>query len=115
MANPMIAVLKYYGAPVNRHEYLNTAYMGKPPAKLDPESEAELPQDDVRFMPERYPTHEEQAAEEAEKTGGVPDIVIGGGAKGTEQKGQEQFMNDQKFLDRLDDEQYGEKRKSNII
>jgi hypothetical protein len=67
MANPMIAVLKHYGSPVNRDEYLRTAYLGKPPARLDPESEAELPQDDVRFMAFRPTTHEEVAAEEAEK------------------------------------------------
>lgn len=67
MANPMIAVLRHYGSPVNRDEYLRTAYMGKPPAKLDPESEAELPQDDSRFMEFRPTTHEEVAAEEAEK------------------------------------------------
>lgn len=67
MANPMIAVLKHYGSPVNRDEYLRTAYMGKPPHTLDPESEAELPQDDARFMAFRPTTHEEVAAEEAEK------------------------------------------------
>ncbi len=65
--NPMIAVLKHYGSPVNREEYINTAYMGKPPSKLDPESEAELPQDDSRFMAFRPTTHEEVAAEEAAK------------------------------------------------
>lgn len=68
MANPMIAVLRHYGDPVNRDSYLKTAYLGKPPAKLDPESEAELPQDDVRFMAFRPTTHEEVAAEDAQKT-----------------------------------------------
>jgi len=67
MSNPMIAVLKHYGSPVNREEYLKTAYMGKPPSRLDPESEAELPQDDARFMAFRPTTHEEVAAEEAAK------------------------------------------------
>lgn len=67
MANSFVDVLKYYGSPVNRDEYLRTAYMGKPPAKLDPESEAELPQDDSRFMAFRPTTHEEVAAEEAAK------------------------------------------------
>lgn len=67
MANPMIEVLKHYGAPVNRDEYLRTAYMGHPPSRLDPESESELPQDDVRFMPFQPTTHEEVAAEEADK------------------------------------------------
>lgn len=66
MPNPMIAVLKHYGSPVNRQEYLSTSYMGKPPASLDPESESELPQDDARFMKFRPTTHEEVAAEEAE-------------------------------------------------
>ena len=66
MSNLMIAILKHYGSPVNREEYINTAYMGKPPSRLDPESEAELP-DDTRFMAFRPTTHEEVAAEEAEK------------------------------------------------
>jgi hypothetical protein len=72
MDNPMIAVLKHYGAPLTRQEYLNTAYMGKPPAKLDPESEAELPQD-ARFMAFRPVTHEERAAEEAAKSSKIKD------------------------------------------
>lgn len=67
MANPMIAVLKHYGSPVNREEYLNTAYLGKPPANLDPESEAELPQNNASFMKFRPTTHEEVAAEEKAK------------------------------------------------
>lgn len=67
MANPMIAVLKHYGDVVNRDSYLKTAYMGKPPAKLDQESEAELP-DEPRFKVFRPVTHEEVAAEEAAKT-----------------------------------------------
>lgn len=121
MANPMIAVLKRYGSPVNRHEYLATAYMGKPPANPDPESEGELPQDDVRFMVGRPTTHEDKVGEEAAKAGvpeseigmdgKAPDITIGGGAKGTEQK----FTQGQKYLDQLDDQQYGGKRKSNLI
>ena len=93
--NPMVDVLRYYGSPVNRQEYINTAYMGKPPARLDPESEAELPQNDSRFMAFRPTTHEEVAAEEVEKeakkptTPGaapapkpapiqMPDIYVGG-------------------------------------
>lgn len=65
--NPFIDVLKYYGDPVNRETYLEAAYLGKPPRKLDPESEAELPQDDARFMAFRPTTHEEVKAEEDEK------------------------------------------------
>ena len=63
MSNPMIAVLRHYGDVINRDNYLKTAYLGKPPGKLDPESEAELPQDDVRFMAFRPTTHEDAAAE----------------------------------------------------
>jgi len=121
----MIAVLKHYGSPVNRQEYLNTAYMGKPPAKLDPESEAELPQDDVRFMSHQPVTHEDKVREEAAKKGvsassvgldgQVPDITIGGGAEGTDQVGQTQFLRDQKFLDELDDQQRLGERKANRI
>ncbi len=66
MANPMIAVLKHYGDPVNREAYLNTAYLGKPPASLDAESEVELP-DEPRFKKFRETTHEEVKAEEAAK------------------------------------------------
>ena len=72
--NPMVDVLRYYGSPVNRQEYINTAYMGKPPARLDPESEAELPQNDSRFMAFRPTTHEEIAAEEAAKEAKKPTI-----------------------------------------
>lgn len=66
MANPMIAVLKHYGDVVNRDSYLKTAYLGKPPGRLDPESEAELPEE-PRFQTFRPTTHEEVAAEEAKK------------------------------------------------
>jgi len=65
--NPLIEVLKHYGEPVNRDSFLRLAYAGKPPARLDPESESELPQDDVRFMTYRPTTHEEVKAEEDEK------------------------------------------------
>jgi hypothetical protein len=61
--SPIIAVLRHYGVPVNRREYLNVAYMGNPPADLDPESEAEL-QDDARLWGSPPVTHEEEAAEE---------------------------------------------------
>jgi len=68
MANPMIAVLRHYGDVVNRDSYLKTAYLGKPPGKLDPESEAELPQDNAAFMAFRPTTHEEAAAEASKST-----------------------------------------------
>jgi len=64
--NPIIAVLKHYGDAVNRQTYLNTAYLGKPPANLDPESEAELPEE-PRFQKFLPPTHEEVKAEQDEK------------------------------------------------
>lgn len=71
MSNPILEVLKYYGEPVNRDEYLKTSFMGKPPARLDSETENELPQDDARFMQFRPTTHEEVAAEDAAKAAKV--------------------------------------------
>jgi hypothetical protein len=67
MSNPILDVMSYYGDVLNRKNFIETAYPGKPPSKLDPESEAELPQDDVRFMEHRPTTHEEEKAEEMAK------------------------------------------------
>lgn len=67
MNNPILDVMDYYGDVRNRDNFIKTAYPGKPPSKLDPESEAELPQDDVRFMEHRPGTHEEEKAEEMAK------------------------------------------------
>jgi len=68
MADDMItSLLKHYGEPVTRDSYLKLKYAGKPPASLGPEEEAELPKDDVRFMPFRPTTHEEVKAEEDAK------------------------------------------------
>lgn len=68
MSNPILDVMEYYGDAPTRDNYLKTAYPGKPPSKLDNESEAELPQDDIRFMAHRPVTHEEEIAEAAAKT-----------------------------------------------
>ena len=68
MSNAILDAMEYYGDAKTRDNYLKTAYPGKPPGKLDPESEAELPQDDVRFMTHRPITHKEELAEEAAKT-----------------------------------------------
>lgn len=67
MNNPILDVMDYYGDVRNRDNFIKTAYPGKPPSKLDNESEAELPQDDVRFMEHRPVTHEEEKAEEMAK------------------------------------------------
>jgi hypothetical protein len=65
MSNAILDAMEYYDDVPNRKNFLETAYPGKPPGKLDNESEAELP-DEPRFK--RYPekTHEEELAEEAE-------------------------------------------------
>lgn len=42
MSRGFINVLIAYGAPVTREAYLDAAYLGHPPAELDPESEAEM-------------------------------------------------------------------------
>jgi hypothetical protein len=65
MSNAILDVLEAYDDIPNRKNYLETAFPGRPPGKLDNESEAELP-DEPRFK--RYPekTHEEEVAEEAE-------------------------------------------------
>lgn len=67
MNNPILDLMEYYGDFPNRRNFLLTAYPGKPPSKLDNESEAALPQDDVRFMEHRPITHEEEVAEEMAK------------------------------------------------
>lgn len=68
MSNAILDVMDYYGDAMTRDNYLKTAFPGKPPGKLDNESEAELPQDDIRFMAHRPITHEEEIAEAAAKT-----------------------------------------------
>lgn len=42
---PFVNVLKAYGAPVTREEYLNTAWAGNPPDPLGPELESMLPEE----------------------------------------------------------------------
>ena len=74
--NPLLDVMKHYGAPMTRQEYLNLAHLGKPPSTLDPESEAELP-DEPRFKAFREVTHEEEAAEEAEKARAKTNSKLG--------------------------------------
>ena len=66
MSNPIIDVMEAYDDVPNRQNFLKTAYPGRPPGKLDNESEAELP-DEPRFKAYAETTHEEVAAEEAKK------------------------------------------------
>lgn len=63
MSNPIIDVLEAYDDAPTRKNFLETAYPGKPPGKLDNESEAELP-DEPRFKAFPEKTHEEEVAEE---------------------------------------------------
>lgn len=65
MSNAVLDTMEYYDDVPNRQNYLATAFPGRPPKKLDSESEAELP-DEPRFQASRPTTHEEVAAEEAE-------------------------------------------------
>ena len=43
-SNPIIELLKEYGIPVNRENYLELAYLGEPPEELSAEEELELPE-----------------------------------------------------------------------
>jgi hypothetical protein len=40
--DPVLAMLKYYGIPVTRQNYLELAYCGHPPEELSAEEEADL-------------------------------------------------------------------------
>ena len=66
MANGIVALMRENNIPMRRENYLDLAYLGKPPVdedgELDPELEAELPE---QFQL-RYPTHEEILNAEAE-------------------------------------------------
>ena len=44
-SNPVIELLKEYGIPVNRENYLELAYMGDVPEELSAEEELELPEE----------------------------------------------------------------------
>lgn len=67
MSNPVLDLIDYMGVDVpNRNSYLKTAFPGRPPARLDSETEAELP-DEPRFKAFKETTHEEQVAEEKAK------------------------------------------------
>lgn len=64
--NPVLGAMRYFKLPMNRRTFLQLAYLGHLPGKLDPESEASLP-DEPRFKEYPETTHEEVAAQEAEK------------------------------------------------
>jgi hypothetical protein len=61
--------MRYFKLPMNRQTYLSLTNPGRPTSKLDPESEAELP-DEPRFKAFRETTHEEVAAKETPKDNG---------------------------------------------
>lgn len=73
MKSPTLALLEESGVAPTRENYLNLAFMGNPPSRLDPEEEAQLPkalQDGVRdndkALFEKSQKKVEQAAKEAE-------------------------------------------------
>lgn len=67
--NAIVATMKYFKLPMTRQTYVGLAKVGRPTSKLDPESEAELP-DEPRFKAFRETTHEEVAAKETPKDNG---------------------------------------------
>src|SRR5262249_8833319 len=50
MDDPIISVLKHYGAPENRDDYLDLAYAGEPPV----DSDRELPAEIEAALPEKF-------------------------------------------------------------
>ena len=50
----ILALMRTHRIPMTRENYLALAYLGHPPAELDPEEEAELPE----TFQEQYPTVE---------------------------------------------------------
>ena len=120
MKSPTLALLEEAGIPLTRENYLNLAFLGNAPNKLDAEEESELPaplQDAHREMEQGFhktavkKEKEAQAAAKKETIqqsvkkekditpSNIPDITIGGGATGTEQLTPEmkQKMHDQRF------------------
>lgn len=61
--NPLVAVMKKFKVPMTREEFLKLRNGGKS-SRSGPEDESEMPE---RFK-QSFPTHEEKAAEEAEKS-----------------------------------------------
>ena len=41
--DPLLNTMRHQGIPITRENYLMLAFMGRPPAELHPEQEAELP------------------------------------------------------------------------
>lgn len=41
--NPLLAVMRRYGAPMTREEFLKLRYLGNVPDVIDPEVEADIP------------------------------------------------------------------------
>lgn len=53
MVDPVLALMREYGAEMTRENYLNWAFCGEPPAELSAEEEAELPrQFQIDFLEE---------------------------------------------------------------
>jgi len=42
--SPVLAVLKHYGSPLTREEFLSLHFMGEVPEFIDPEEEADFPE-----------------------------------------------------------------------
>lgn len=68
--NAIVATMKYFKLPMTRQTYVGLAKVGRPTGKLDPESEAELP-NEPRFQAHREVTHEEVAEKEDSKENGT--------------------------------------------
>jgi hypothetical protein len=43
--DPILALMRYHNLPITRQDYLNLAYLGRPPKELSAEEEAELPKE----------------------------------------------------------------------
>ncbi len=42
--SPLLAVLRHYGSPLTREEFLSLHFMGEIPELIDPEEEADFPE-----------------------------------------------------------------------
>ena len=58
MVDPVLALMKAYGAELTRENYLNWAFNGDPPAELSAEEEAQLPRQFRLITLEEGESHE---------------------------------------------------------
>jgi hypothetical protein len=43
--DPILALMRHFDLPVTREDYLNLAYLGRPPEQVSAEEEADLPKE----------------------------------------------------------------------